>query len=856
MKTFTYEDLIDWATRKLPAWGQDALRRLLEKGELENADLEELVSLAKRPYQGSPSTTGTSLSVPAAPADVPKNNPISITAVSEIARANALAEGPISFSPKGLSIVYGDNGCGKSSLARILKKACRSLVPGGPILPSIDEKKGLGPAQATLEFVSGASPGTVTWVDGKRASGPLDSVNVFDAECARAQVARENDISYKPTVLRVFETMVRACTQVSEILQAERTALGKCAPEISALELSEDSQAGKFIAELSFRSDRGTLVTLCDFSAQETQRLEELRLALRDSPLKRAQSIEARLKRIKAFAETITNASRLVSNEAAELRASEHTEMLRASAAAEAARTVLSGSAVLPGGGTEVWQALWESARRYSKEHAYPEHSFPATHDQTLCVLCQQALTPESKTRLNSFESFITSDTQKTADSAASKYKDARADLEALSLPNSKATLSDLEIAGSTLGDEVRLFLIRARLRRRYVLRQAEGTLPELPGPPDLASIVNTLRLEATGLREAATADGRIALESERRELEDRQTLRPLIEALTREIDRLQADRVIEQAISDCSTQGLTRKAGQVAKTILAGNLGIKFATNLKRLNFTSTEVQVALGKGNLGSHPYALKLMEDPDVSPEHVLSEGEATCVALAGFFAELETSGNTSGVVLDDPVSSLDHTYRSSVAKLIAEEALKRQVIVLTHDAAFLWLLRKHAGEAKTPIQESTLERGYKRHGLQKAGPPFLAMTVSKRIGWLRNEIAQATTILKKEGRSNYERRAEYIYLRMRKTWERAVEERLLNKVVERFGVEVQTKRLKPLTDIEEEDIQQLTQQMSRCSGFAHDQPSVLHEAIPDPEVILSDLDKLEVWVESLRKRGRKG
>ena len=855
MKTFTYEDLVDWSTR-LPAWMQEALRRLLEKGELEDADLVQLAELAKQPYEGTALASGTALTVPAMSPSEPQSAPVSLSAIKDIARANALAGGPISFSPVGLSIVYGDNGCGKSSLVRILKRACRSLVPGGPILPSIDEGRNLGPAQATIEFASGTSTGSVAWVDGKRASGPLDSVNIFDSECAKSQVARENEISYKPTILRAFEKMVAACTQVALKLQSERARLGACAPEIAQLELSENSKAGQFLATLSSQSDREALATLCDMSAEDAQRLPELRLALRDSPTERARSIDARANRVDALAESLANAAEHLSDEAVETRKSERAEVRESSAAAESARAAFSGSLVLPGGGAVVWRALWDAARRYSEDHAYPGHDFPATHDQARCVLCQQELSPEGEARLKSFEEFVTSDTQKAADLAASTYAAGRALLENLNLPNSRAVARDCELGDRAEAYELRLFLVRAKLRRRYVLRNATGAVPELPPLPDLSQITSMLRVEASGLREAATDEGRAALERERRELEDRQSISPLKEALIREIDRLQADRVLEQAISDCGTQGLTRKAGEVAKAILAGNLGSKFATNLARLKFTSMGVQVALGKGSLGSHPYAVKLMEDPDVSPALVLSEGEATCVALAGFFAELETSGNVSGVVLDDPVSSLDHNYRSAVAKLIAEESLRRQVVVLTHDVAFLWLLRKHATDAGVTVHESTLERGYKRHGSQITGPPFIAMTVSKRVSWLRNEIVQAKVVLRKEGRCAYERRAEFLYLRMRKTWERAVEELLLNKVVERFGVEVQTRRLRPLSDITEPDIRHVTEQMSRCSDFAHDQPGATHAAIPDPAILEEDLAALASWVETLRARGRKG
>jgi wobble nucleotide-excising tRNase len=60
-------------------------------------------------------------------------------------------------------------------------------------------------------------------------------------------------------------------------------------------------------------------------------------------------------------------------------------------------------------------------------------------------------------------------------------------------------------------------------------------------------------------------------------------------------------------------------------------------------------------------------------------VLSEGELRCLAIAAFLAELETAEGTSGIVLDDPISSLDHVHREKIAARLAKEALSRQVLL---------------------------------------------------------------------------------------------------------------------------------------------------------------------------------
>lgn len=52
--------------------------------------------------------------------------------------------------------------------------------------------------------------------------------------------------------------------------------------------------------------------------------------------------------------------------------------------------------------------------------------------------------------------------------------------------------------------------------------------------------------------------------------------------------------------------------------------------------------------------------------VPADKVFSEGERTAIALACFLAELRLADDSSGLIFDDPVSSLDHNVREYVAR----------------------------------------------------------------------------------------------------------------------------------------------------------------------------------------------
>src|SRR3546814_11005516 len=66
----------------------------------------------------------------------------------------------------------------------------------------------------------------------------------------------------------------------------------------------------------------------------------------------------------------------------------------------------------LAGVGGEAWRVLWDSARRYSTEIAYPGQPFPPSAEDAHCLLCQQPLEAEARARMARFEDFIQKDTE------------------------------------------------------------------------------------------------------------------------------------------------------------------------------------------------------------------------------------------------------------------------------------------------------------------------------------------------------------------------------------------------------------------------------------------------------------
>jgi hypothetical protein len=207
----------------------------------------------------------------------------------------------------------------------------------------------------------------------------------------------------------------------------------------------------------------------------------------------------------------------------------------------------------------------------------------------------------------------------------------------------------------------------------------------------------------------------------------------------------------------------------------------------------------------------------------------------------------------VIFDDPVSSLDHLWRSRIADRLVAEAKSRQVIVFTHDILFLRRLIDVSEDQKVSCAHQYVRREGQA-GISSPDLPWIAMNTRDRIGALRKHWQSADKLARTSDSDEYEKDARDIYGLMREAWEQAVTEVLLNDVVERYRVSVETQKVRFLHDITEEDCKLVEHEMSECSRWmrGHDQPAADGTPFPRPPEIKKRIDTLEEWVTSIRKR----
>jgi hypothetical protein len=378
--------------------------------------------------------------------------------------------------------------------------------------------------------------------------------------------------------------------------------------------------------------------------------------------------------------------------------------------------------------------------------------------------------------------------------------------------------------------------------------------LSECPAA-DIATIVTDLNTKSAEFERAKAPEKLAELKAERDQLLARQKFGRRKADVLAEVARLKRLNALAACLRDVDTTATSRKSTELTKSRVTKAICDRFKTELNGLGLAHLRVELVPAGSERGVMYHRVELQGKKSASVQDIASEGEHRCVALAGFLAELATATHKSSLVFDDPVSSLDHVWRDSVARRLVLEAKDRQVIVFTHDAVFLLFLIEQAEKAGAAVAQAHLTRGSGgSSGVCSEGPPWLAMPVKSRIGALKAQWQQAEKLQRTEGPVVYDALAKELYGRLRETWERAVEEVLLNGAVVRFRRGIETQKLNKITDITADDIQTIEAAMDKCSTHlrGHDQAPAINQPVPAPAELQADIDELEKWVTQLRKR----
>ena len=862
------QEILEWSHGR-PMWQRNALRRLVLNGELSDEDICSLTEICKSAHGLAEQQVNDPLAKEHMPDRTAGAVPVSLVSIFHHRGVNALAEDQTLNFASGLTVVYGDNGAGKTGYIRILKSACRARGQEHILGNVVSGTSPLAPVVA-IKYKVGIEPEPREWA-GTAEDEFVSRVSVFDTQCAAVYLTEKTDVAFRPFGLDLFDKLVKACKAVRAKLEGEQRALASNALTVVQAQIPEGTAVAKFLMNISSLTKSDAVQTLACLSAEEEARLALLEKSLLDlqanDPEKLIKQLTLREGRLQTLVRHLKDVEAALSADAVAAVFNARTEGRRKGEEAKRLREATFPEGMLTGTGSEPWKALWESARQFSQELAYPGKAFPVVEDGAHCVLCQQDLEHAAAHRLKQFEAFVASTTERELRGLRENFARLRKAFTELRTTTEavEETLKEIRIEHEAVADAIAAALAANESRRSAVVAALADDKDLAVDCTVLVSVVRETEALAREveariktLRTSATDETRKRMTAEAQELRARKLLAMHQQTVLDDIERRKKYAAYGLCIEETKTQAITQKSTVVTKTVVSQRLKRSFSDELVNLSFSHVEVELKELGGAEGVFYHKLVLTRAPGVDLPNVVSEGEQRCLSIAAFFAELSTADDLSGIVFDDPVSSLDYQWRLGVARRLVQEAKSRQVIVFTHDVVFLLLLKQFAEELEVEQLDQHVRFLSKGAGVCSEELPWVALSIKKKIGYLKNGW-QAADKLSRDGHQDaYEKEAKYLYGLLREAWERALEEVLLGGVVERYRPGIQTQQLAQIADITAEDCRTVETAMTKCSKWlpGHDQAAAARAPVPGPAELKDDIEALDNWVTAIRNRRKKG
>jgi hypothetical protein len=599
-KLMTVHDSIVTWSKSRPRWQQDALRRLL-KGKVNSRDIEEIAAIARREYGG----TALPESEPPSPADDPipetgkQRDDVVLVRLSHLTHVNALqTDQELGIAATGLTVVFGENGAGKTGYVKVLKQVCRAR--GGPdaIYSNVYVDDHV-PSAAKIEFEVNGVRLSCDWSAGVESPVQLREISTFDSRSASVYVNEESSVAYLPFGMDLFPRLSQFSDRVRLLLEQDLSQLKE--NDDPWTEFPTDTVAHRSLQRLNVAGARAACERLAVLSDSEIARLEELRTLDRkfrtDEPAGRATALRQTVARIVDSAQRWKFVSSRLNLAALKEMQLAETNLTAAKTAAKVAADKAFIGDIVPGIGTDPWFFLWRAARTFVETNSDPIGPFPPQLDQP-CVLCLQPLEQEAADRLRRFDEYVKSRLQQAVNNASDAVARHRAlitETTPLEIVPS-VFLHELRTLDSVAADALESSGQHLQLVKERVLESklGEALAIGVGDPlPALRTLVNRISAEAKVFENAADINERKALESELRELDARANLGQAFDRIDAQITRENKRRILIDAISSTNTSSITRVSRELLAELVTAPLAEAFER--QRVSFRLQHIPIVL---------------------------------------------------------------------------------------------------------------------------------------------------------------------------------------------------------------------------------------------------------------------
>lgn len=762
---------------------------------------------------------------------------------------------------KPLSIIYGDNGAGKSSYIRLIKKLSGKIQDDllGNVFEEENKEQILSIEYQLGDSLSQRLDGI--YIENNNLESILKCIDIFDSEIGSGYFEKSTAL-YIPEIVYFYQKLTQVIDSINKNFKDELNNLEQNRQNLfeppSLGETSSIQALRKYLSqEISFETLQSLFQSL-DYQEEINKLYAELQ---KDPSIELGQFSEKYDKVCELYTITQKAYAAVLPEHQIKINSLKTVIKEKQNLFENSGKNI----GELDGIGTHEWKQMWQAAKEYSEKYVYQGSQFPSLGEDKKCVLCEQDLTKLAQDRFLSLDEFSKNKFEKELQVALSSYN---ADIDSLPPIIGIASLNAIyEVATvpHELSQQITQFWESyERIYKQYAdlglttLALTSESIDEFKQIVDafylyVVSCFN--QLEQLKVQSSNSSRER-SIKTQINELEANKWVAQNLDNIKLEYcTRVRANE-LSGFIRATNTQAISLKTASIFKSQVSEAYIERFNTELLRLS-PKRRLQVKLEEsGNTkGQQNYGIKLINVSQHQPTKILSEGEKRIIQLAAFFANSCVNQSESPFIFDDPISSLGEEYEKSIVSRLVELSNYRQVIVFTHR---LTLVENLIDEMDTLSKNRYFHTMIQSHAASSGIPSGVPLRIQKpreALNKLKPKIKQARELLNEQKLEEYRDCMNSIGQDLRIILENTIELYLLNDIVRRHRRKVITGyRLNKLAAIILTDTQMIENLMTKYSTERHSNSSELglNSIELDVDTVNQDIDSLISWINEFEKR----
>lgn len=700
---------------------------------------------------------------------------------------NALASNQSIAFNEGITVVFGENGAGKTGYTRILKRIAKARS-AELIIRDVHSGTSEDTPTAEIAWSLDGVAGSATWSN-EAGLKPLDRMDVFDSPSVLMHLDSDLGYAYTPADLALFQYVTDAISRVSELATSGIDA--RKPKKNTFLPIFErGSSVYPLIETLGSATDLEKLRTLAKLSDEEAADL----VALPDAVAAlQGDNMQAQLA-VATNRQAVNSQILALATALSDMDHSKYNQTLKDLKTAEEGQRALKANIsehhAIPAADSDEWHALITAGDEYRKHLELED--YPADGDS--CLYCQQVLSPEAQQLIEVYKNLANNAGQLVISQSNRTLQELWSSILACDLERLER---DIAAMSAVPEDDEHMAATGKLIEATKTLCVELGAKRSLASNP-VAPLLSSARKEATARIDASeklTAELKLRSADRMTKLGESQSKLLNLKARAQLKDNLsdiqayvedakwaESLRIAAARISSTQT-ALTTVAKQASTLLLNNHFHARFQEECLKLRAPVVQLDFPGRKGA------SRRVKTVTSHKPSAILSEGEQKVIAMADFLAESSLRYASSPVIFDDPVNSLDYRRIGEVSSRIASLAEDRQVIVFTHNIWFATELLSRFEKNPTHCSYFSIQDDGPLKGIVSSGTHPRWDTVKKMTGKV-NAILQSAKAAEGETR---EALVEKGYSLVRSWCEVIVEQELFKAVVQRYQPNVMLTKL---------------------------------------------------------------